>query len=223
MIVGGILQSSGGNGRDLAQNPLSAAGPLAAAPRCASVGIDNGVPIQSSLSQHLFRTPSLDGQASPNPAGLPVIFPASSARRGIAQSEADTGNGLKIRCFARCLCAQDKTEAQGWASCSRQNFLWPRSLQWGFRPVATPWANRRLSAVRWEQAQRPSSAAIWRQAPQWGPRATSYIASNIQVAADPALCSGPRARSLTNSTSRAARGDRPRARFCVRVALQDKG
>ncbi len=211
MIIGGFLQSSVSDGRDLAQKVQTSAARLAESESQYSllpVG-ETAIPVASA--KHLFRTPSLGGQARGLATFLPAsfLFDASWAAhaRRFAKSCADQAFDLRRNLSRTNVVFTGTVTKKGRVKCELQRF----GLRWrswvDLRHVATRRANKRSSGALSAQAQQPWSMGTWWRAPLWVRQATSCIASRTPANADtrPLTAAGTRPEHNRIQTSRTVR------------------
>ena len=224
MMIGGFSHSAGGNGRETAQNFLKPAWGLAWGEFPANnlpVG-ETAIPVASA--KHLFRTPSLGGQARGSTTHLLAIFlwcavGIPRARR-IAQRVTAQRFLLRDAHSVSCIFPSGIKTKEGWAECSIQNYGWPWRLLAVSPHVATRWVNKPLSVAQLVQAQQQFLTATWRQARQLVRQVTCFTASSTQASANAQrlVFSGAYPGSDTTETSRTAR-EAPLARGFLRGSL----
>ena len=211
-MIGGFLQSTGPNGRVSAQSCAISRSALAPGQVACNLTLIDVATIQAASQQHLFRTPSLDGQPSVSFTGLPVSLCAAVFGRGSAHFPASQGKSLRNWREMPSLPVQGHNKNRGWAECilrkSRWHWLWSDRL----RPAVIPWASRLLSGALLAPVQQLLSVATWLRAQPSALPATCFTASNSQAAAN-APASGLNARFQKHSNSRTARGGNPARDF----------
>lgn len=204
MSVSGFLQSPHPNGRKMAQRHPLRAQALAQSGWRATLVSGGGAVIPATSRQHLFRTPSLGGQARGFSTCLSALFlwfvdPA----RGSAHSSQRPGFMLHPARPVSCKIGLENPLIEGSAECSFRNYGLRLRLWAAWPHVATQWANRPLSAARLARARQRSLTAMWRPVRPWASRATCSSAKQTRTAANHAFAS---ATHLTHfQTSRTAR------------------
>ena len=188
MMIGGFSHSAVGNGCETAQNFLKPAWGLAWGEFPANnlpVG-ETAIPVASA--KHLFRTPSLGGQAGGISTDLPVTFLSAAAQpgfaRGFAHFRGFRPSSLRRAHFMSSVTPSGTDIKRGWAECVLQRF----GLHWhwlaGLRPAVTRSANKPLSVARSGRALRRCLTATWRPVRLLVLRATCCSVSKTPAAAD---------------------------------------
>ncbi len=165
------------NGQAIAQTGTEAKLPLFSVVCRGKVTVmERGVVAHRSCNS-VFRYPSLFGWSCVVPSGSPV-FSAALARRvktgeivGAITDQVDQRS------------ADNPVMGRGTDTCvSQQQFPSLRSL--GFRPVAGPWASKRLSAQAQAPWRQQPSAAVWQPARLSAARPTRSIVKNSPPAVE---------------------------------------
>ena len=210
MTIGGVLQTKGANGHEMAQIVQILCAPLAWGESLVNILPVGETAIPVASAKHLFRTPSLGGQARGSSTYLPASFLCrlnDEHARGFAKTCGVFLFRLHRNLSRRTVIGTGTETKKGKVKCELQRFALRWRLWVVLRHAATRWANRPLSVAQWVQAQRPWLTAIWPPAPLLVRQATFCSASKTPANADtrPLTVSRARLGSHRIHTSRTAR------------------
>lgn len=212
-MIGDFLHSYRENGRDLADRGQGANILLEPGAESCCTLLTGEAAIPATSAKHLFRTPSLGGQAGGRSTNLPAVFSCCARAQGhgrrLAHQSALSKGCLSQSCGAVFLSASEVQKKRETDQCGQQESgLYVRALV-VWPPVATRSESRRLSAARSARARRRFWTAMLPLGRPLARRATCFTARKTRTSADPnhILLTGAGPRSTQNYTTDTVRRD----------------
>lgn len=222
-MTGANLRVDCKNRRQAAERGSCKSRNLARCRTARKVGVAEGIRKSTPDANHLFRTPSLNGQVWAECSNLPAFLRVAGRLRSDRQNIADkfTSTLWNLRGGSWVISSSISIE-EGSTPCVSSNSLsfsafWPR-----FRPVVTHWVNRRFTvqgpARQRQRCWMATSSAVRRSVRQ----ATRCIARTTPASADNSYTSGLIALHTTHSIEQAAFGHPSGCGFLHSNILQPK-
>lgn len=188
-MIGASLHMASRFRREIAQPMVEATSAVGGSAALCKAEASARHPLNTRRVVYHFRTPSPDGQCTPDRFALPVYFYATSRGWRVSAHQMRNGCNFSHRCSVSVRCVAGHIQYKGaeqWVSNLGSSQPW---LHRALQHVATPSVNKPSQAVPSAQVPRPSPAAALHRVPPSGPQATSSTASSTRASVNSGLTS----------------------------------